>query len=187
MIRLSKYTNNNDQDNGIVTYGSIRHDCLLLTLGNYLQPFRISELPIDPYNEKSVLSSYSEPFTKWEEYIINPSEIVLVITNENIKLTTNQYGLISTLSHVARLGLTSTPNSFFIDPNFCGHLTLEIFNQNNNAIILKRNMAFAKAIFFSTQEKSDNDSLASQKKFYGEINNLRSQYFKEFNEERRTK
>ncbi len=187
MIRLSKYQNTDDFGNNIVRHGSIRHDCLLLTLGNHLQSFRISDHPIDPYDEASVLSAYTEPLTNWEKYILKPFEIILVITNEKIKLTANQYGLITTLSHVARLGLMSTPSSFFIDPNFNGQLTLEIFNQSNNAIILKRNMAIAKTIFYSTQEKSNSDTLISENKFYGEVMNLRSQYFNEFNEKRRAK
>ncbi|MFZ1291213.1 MAG: hypothetical protein WAR79_14045 [Melioribacteraceae bacterium] len=174
-----------DKINEYVSYsGTIRKDTLLITLGSEAQLLR-KETVVDPYNKSSVKACYGNKIKNWGTMQINPLSFILFSSRETISLSRNCYGLISTLSHTARLGLMSQPSSFFVDPEFKGYLTLELLNMSLNSIILYEGMPIAKIIFFKCDEKREKPTRFNEKPkfYYGKSTDLESKFYSEFNKD----
>jgi dCTP deaminase len=76
-----------------------------------------------------------------KEIIVRPYSLVLMPTLEKIKLPEDIVGFISTLSHMARFGITMQSNASIVSPGF-GYktpsaLTLELFSVNPSPLKLK--------------------------------------------------
>ena len=69
--------------------------------------------------------------------VIPPSELVLISTLEEIHIPNGYVGRVEGVSSLARIGLLVHITSGFIDPNFKGHITLEIVNMNRYPIVLE--------------------------------------------------
>lgn len=69
--------------------------------------------------------------------VIPPSELVLISTLEKIHIPNGYVGRVEGVSSLARIGLLVHITSGFIDPNFKGHITLEIVNMNRYPIVLE--------------------------------------------------
>lgn len=78
------------------------------------------------------------------ELVVNPSTLVLGGTLERISLPDDLLGIISTLSHLARFGLSANLNSFLVNPGFGQNrstaLTLEILSFNPSPLRLSAGM-----------------------------------------------
>ncbi len=170
--------------NGSILFsGTIRKESLLITLGENLQPFSNKEdTAIDPYSESDIRKAYGTLQRNWTRYDLKPQEFVLCSGKEQILLDANHFGLFTTLSHVARLGVMSSPSSFFIDPEFSGHITFELYNFSPCQIRLTQSMPIAKVIIFECQTMVDiNKSSKHMNHFYyGKEDELRSLFFREF-------
>lgn len=166
---------------GLVRFdGIIRKDSLLLTLGGTYLPFSSVSKLVDPYSVNSIRDGHGDLVENWTEFILNPLKMVLFSTAESIQFNKNHYGLMTTLSHVARLGLMSQPASFFIDPNYSGCITIEIVNFSTNPILLRKGMPIAKVIVFGTQSESHR-YYERINQYYGDSKNLMSRFPLEFN------
>lgn len=70
-----------------------------------------------------------------------PGSVALASSLELLRLPENVMGMLSTLSHVARFGLSVLQESFFVAPGFGQRapqaLTFELVNHNPNAIRLQ--------------------------------------------------
>ena len=69
--------------------------------------------------------------------VIPPNELVLISTLERIHIPNGYVGRVEGVSSLARIGLLVHITSGFIDPNFEGHITLEIVNLNRYPIVLE--------------------------------------------------
>lgn len=68
-----------------------------------------------------------------ESFYLHPHQTALCSTLEYIKLPENVFATLSTRSSYSRLGLTITS---IVQPGYCGCLSLELTNNNNNPIKL---------------------------------------------------
>lgn len=69
--------------------------------------------------------------------VIPPSELVLISTLEKIHIPNGYVGRVDGVSSLGRIGLMIHITSGFIDPNFNGHITLEVVNMNRYPIVLE--------------------------------------------------
>lgn len=71
-----------------------------------------------------------------DSYLLLPGQFVLATTMEYIKLPDNLISFVEGRSSLGRMGLF-IQNAGWVDPGFCGEITLELFNANRCAIELK--------------------------------------------------
>jgi dCTP deaminase len=87
---------------------------------------------------------------------VSPGEVVLVTTKERISTPSDLVGFISTLSHLARYGLSAHCNSFLVSPGFgLGSptpLTLELSSVNPRPLILRPGMPICHLSFARVED-----------------------------------
>jgi deoxycytidine triphosphate deaminase len=185
IVAMLRYSDlHREISNKAITFsGTIRKESFLVTLGSPIQLFsRRAGLIIDPYDAKSVDQAYGQLIDDWTTFEIQSGDFILCAAEEFVSLDMNHFGLFTTLSHSARLGLMSSPTSFFVDPGFSGHLTFELHNFCPHGIRLYRQMPVAKIVVFPCHSKTnavDGDS-AKPHFYYGARSSIRSQFDKEF-------
>jgi len=164
--------------------GQVRKDSLLLTLGNYAQFLAESTDTIDPFRAQSLDQMYDPLVSGWTEIELGPQQFILVAAAEYLRLDDRHYALMSTLSHVARLGLIAHGTSFFIDRGYQGHVTFEIYNLTTHTIVLRQKMPFAKLIVFRHEglARQGAQRAVEVRSHYGKPDQLRSRFFDEFRE-----
>lgn len=69
--------------------------------------------------------------------VIPPFELVLISTLEKVHIPNGYVARVDGVSSLARIGLMIHITSGFIDPNFQGHITLEVINFNRYPIVLE--------------------------------------------------
>lgn len=76
-----------------------------------------------------------------EAIVLEPGEVVLGSTHERVTLPSDLVGFISTLSHLARCGISVHCNSFLVSPGFGTEaptvITLELTSANARSIVLR--------------------------------------------------
>lgn len=82
---------------------------------------------------------------KSSEFTILPKQFILATTKEKITLPTDIGGFVTGRSSIGRLGLFAE-NAGWVDPAFCGEITLELFNGSDNPITIKEGMRIAQII-----------------------------------------
>ena len=83
---------------------------------------------------------------KGDTFILYPNNFVLATTIEYISLPDNLTAEVQGRSSIGRLGL-NVQNAGWVDPGFCGEITLELFNSSRNPIKLEKGMRIAQLIF----------------------------------------
>ena len=113
---------------------------------DFIQPFNILYLQPSSYDlhfrlNKGVIvppvADNNNVKCNFGKIVIPPSELVLISTLEKIHIPNGYVGRVEGVSSLARIGLLVHITSGFIDPNFKGHITLEIVNMNRYPIILE--------------------------------------------------
>lgn len=79
-----------------------------------------------------------------EKIELQPGEVLLANTHERLALSASVAGILSTLSHLARLGISVTSGSTWVNPGFGQYaptaLTLEITYTNRTPVVLDSGM-----------------------------------------------
>lgn len=186
---MIRFQNLNDAfvSGSVVFSGVVRKECLTITLGENLLMFaERPDIVIDPYIDNDIEKACKPLQRDWNYYDIKSQEFMLCSSKEYLSLDQNHFGLFTTLSHVARLGIMSSPTSFIVDPEFDGHLTFEIFNFSPCRIRLSKSMPLAKVVIFECQTKADIKTTKKPEHFYyGKEDNLRSRFPDEFKKDQK--
>lgn len=82
-----------------------------------------------------------------EEFVIFPGEVVLACTQEEIIMPKEVCGLILLKSSLGRLWLNHSLSGW-VDPGFCGQLTLELQNLGPWPRVLRAGTRIAQIVFF---------------------------------------
>lgn len=82
------------------------------------------------------------------EFVLHPGEFVLGSTYERIALAPDVAARLEGKSSLGRLGLLTHSTAGFIDPGFCGHVTLELSNTATLPIKLYPGMKIGQFCFF---------------------------------------
>lgn len=120
-----------------------------LRIGSEFKGFRIIRKPcIDP-KDKSDIESYMESFhiTEKEPFIIHPGEFALATTFEKVKLPDDLVARVEGRSSMGRLGITMHVTAGYIDPGFCGKITLEISNIGKMPVALYPGQRVCQIVF----------------------------------------
>lgn len=90
-----------------------------------------------------------------EAFILHPGEFVLGATLEKFTIPAHLAGRLEGKSSLGRLGLLTHSTAGFIDPGFCGHITLELSNTANLPIALYPGMKVGQLAIFRLSSPSD--------------------------------
>jgi dCTP deaminase len=118
---------------------SLNPSSIDLSLGSSLVKYIPQTIKIGVTNCKS----YEIDITH-SNYILRPGEFILGTTKEKVSIPNGYQGFIETKGNTARAGLLIRGkhiqvhnNDAHIDPGFCGHITLEIKNMNENDVCIE--------------------------------------------------
>lgn len=84
-----------------------------------------------------------------DPFVLHPGEFVLGSTYEQVELGDDIAARLEGKSSLGRLGLLTHSTAGFIDPGFCGHVTLELSNTATMPILLYPGMRVGQLCFFS--------------------------------------
>ncbi|MDO5710257.1 MAG: dCTP deaminase [Micrococcales bacterium] len=102
---------------------------------------------IDPSQEQPELTRLVE-VESGESFILHPGEFVLGSTYETFTLPDDVAARVEGKSSLGRLGLLTHATAGFVDPGFCGHVTLELSNVATLPIKLWPGMKIGQLCFF---------------------------------------
>jgi dCTP deaminase len=91
---------------------------------------------------------------KTDTYVLLPGQFVLATTMEYFDLPNDITAFVEGRSSLGRMGLF-IQNAGWVDPGFCGEITLELYNANRCAIELKAGRRIGQLVF----AKMDNTAL----------------------------
>ena len=92
---------------------------------------------------------------KSDTYLLLPGEFVLATTKEYISLSDNLTAFVEGRSSLGRMGLF-IQNAGWVDPGFCGEITLELYNANRCAIELQAGRRIGQLVFAQMDQKAIN-------------------------------
>ncbi|MDO4252032.1 MAG: dCTP deaminase [Rothia sp. (in: high G+C Gram-positive bacteria)] len=102
---------------------------------------------IDPSQDQPDLTHLVEVAAD-EPFILHPGEFVLGSTYEKVSLPADIAARLEGKSSLGRLGLLTHSTAGFIDPGFCGHVTLELSNMATLPIMLWPGSKIGQLCFF---------------------------------------
>lgn len=88
-----------------------------------------------------------------DKYLLLPGQFVLATTMEYIKLPNNLTAFVEGRSSLGRMGLF-IQNAGWVDPGFCGEITLELYNANRCAIELQAGRRIGQLVFAQMDQEA---------------------------------
>lgn len=120
---------------------------------NGLQPasvdIRLGKTFLKPISADGEVNQFDKK-VKYREYsgevVIHPHEFLLATTIETVTLPDNLTAFVEGRSSIGRMGLF-IQNAGWVDPGFCGKITLELFNASDVPILLKEGTRVGQLVF----------------------------------------
>jgi len=109
---------------------------------------------IDPAEEQPELTHLVE-VNDGDAFVLHPGEFVLASTLEVVTLPADVAARLEGKSSLGRLGLLTHSTAGFIDPGFCGHVTLELSNVATLPIKLWPGMKIGQLCFFQLSSPAE--------------------------------
>lgn len=169
-------------DESVGFAGSLRGDALLLHLGAPLLP--LADAPaglVDLADQGSIDAVYGAPIVTWEHFVLRPGRLVMGPAAEEVRLPKDLSGLIGTLSHLARLGLTCHLGSPLVMAGWQGNITFELFNTGPAPLKLYRAMPIARLVLLPMSGPLQLGA-GRPHRSYGSAQQLSSRYAEEFSQ-----
>ena len=142
--------------------GMIQPSSIDVRLDRWFRVFENHKYPhIDPSVEQPDLTRLIEPEGD-EPFILHPGEFVLGSTFEVVTLPDDVAGRLEGKSSLGRLGLLTHSTAGFIDPDFSGHVTLELSNVATLPITLYPGMKIGQLCLFRLSSPAEH-SYGSEK------------------------
>lgn len=120
-----------------------------LHLGNTFKLYEHSKFaildPKRPETFQGLMRTITVP--EHEPYIVQPGEFVLGVTQEKISVPDDLVVRVEGRSSLGRLGIIVHSTAGFVDPGFCGTITLEISNLNRMPVALYPGMRICQIAF----------------------------------------
>lgn len=92
-----------------------------------------------------------------ERYTLLPNQFVLATTMEHVSLPNDLTAFVEGRSSLGRIGLF-IQNAGWVDPGFCGEITLELYNANRYAIELQAGRRVKGHLWSPSAQRSNADS-----------------------------
>lgn len=80
-------------------------------------------------------------------YSLKPGEFILASTLESVQIPEDIVGIVDGKSSLARLGLSIHQTAGYIDPGFHGNITLELKNESDKLLTLRKGMLICQIRF----------------------------------------
>ena len=157
----------------------IHLDKKLLVFKTWRYPFYIDVKKSMDDLAESVEISEDEPF------LLNPGEFVLASTLESIALPNDIVARLEGKSSLGRIGLLIHSTAGYVDPGWCGHLTLELSNVAKLPVTLYYKMAIGQISFLRLTCPAERlyGSTGLGSKYQGQKEPTPTRYYKEFGNE----
>jgi len=128
-----------------------------LRIGNEFKGFRIIHKPYINPMDKSDIDSYMESvhINENEPFIIHPGEFALATTYETVKLPDNLVARVEGRSSIGRLGITMHVTAGYVDPGFCGKITLELSNVGKMPVAIYPRQRVCQIVFETMTSPSE--------------------------------
>lgn len=114
-------------------------------------------------------------------YVLQPHEFVLMSSKEILNIPNGIIAFVQGRSSIARLGI-QIEQAGLIDSGFEGNITLEIFNESDERIMLFEGMRIAQVYFYKSQYSKYLYG-ENKNKYYKQLGPTESRIFKDFNME----
>lgn len=138
-----------------------------LRIGNHFMIIDENSAPLISLEEPAVYKEFCQ-----ESIIIPPQGFVLGTTIENIYLPNDMTAFVEGRSSIGRLGLF-IQNAGWVDPGFCGQITLELYNANRVPIELKAGRRICQLVLAMLDQKSN----TYMGKYYGQQGTTESRIY----------
>lgn len=116
-------------------YGALQQSDLVISP---LEENQIQPASVDLRLDKTLLSINDVETDIFDEaYLLQPGEFVLGSTLEYVEIPADLVGIIDGRSSIGRLGVMVHVTAGYIDPGYCGNITLEIYNVSDEVFELK--------------------------------------------------
>jgi dCTP deaminase len=89
----------------------------------------------------------------YDETLVLPGEFVLATTLEHVTIPPTLAARVEGRSSFGRMGLMVHATAGFIDPGFSGNITLELYNLNTRAVLLKAGMRICQISLYKVDGK----------------------------------
>lgn len=132
---------------------TIRENGVDLRIGSQIARFKHVKEEVFDVNNPPLVSSKFFEVEEGNEFIINPYEHVLLVTEEYLKLPSDIMAFVNLRSSFARLGLFIPPT--IVDAGFEGQLTIEVVG-SSFPIKVSRGTRFLHLIFAKTLTPVEN-------------------------------
>lgn len=168
-------------DRGLVELQKEHSDFLIPFNSLYLQPssidlhFRLNKGVIVP-----PLADETDVVENFNRVVIPPNELVLISTLEKVHIPNGYVGRVEGVSSLARIGLLVHVTSGFIDPNFKGHITLEIVNLNKYPIVLEDGCRICQLVVEKLEQPNDREYSYSSNHYQSQDKTTASKYEDDF-------
>lgn len=147
----------------------------------YLQPssydlhFRLNKGVIVPpvADDTDVVENFSR-------IVLPPNELVLISTLEKVHIPNGFVARIDGVSSLARIGLLVHITSGFIDPNFKGHITLEVINMNRYPIVLEDGARICQLVVEKLDSPNEREYSSKSNHYQDQDKTTPSKYEKDF-------
>ena len=147
----------------------------------YLQPssydlhFRLNKGVIVPpvADDTDVVENFSR-------IVLPPNELVLISTLEKVHIPNGFVARIDGVSSLARIGLLVHITSGVIDPNFQGHITLEVINMNRYPIILEDGARICQLVVEKLDSPNEREYSSKSNHYQDQDKTTPSKYEKDF-------
>jgi dCTP deaminase len=128
-----------------------------LRLGNVFKLYEHSKFAVlDPKCPESFAGNMREIVVeRGEPFIVQPGEFVLGVTQETISVPDDLVVRVEGRSSLGRLGIIVHSTAGFVDPGFCGTITLEISNLNRLPVALYPGMRVCQIAFETLSSKAE--------------------------------
>lgn len=112
-----------------------------------IEEIQIQPSSIDLRLDRFILNEDGEKIDIFDEsYLLQPNEFVLCSTLEYVEFPANLVGRVEGRSSIGRLGVMAHITAGFIDPGFCGNITLEIYNVSKKPFEMKYGSRFCQLV-----------------------------------------
>jgi dCTP deaminase len=112
----------------------------VLRMGDRYRQWRPSDEFIDAWSSEAGRNQLG-PITEKAEIILRPGVFVLAATLEKVSMPSNLVGILSNLSHLARLGVSVHQNAFWVSSGYGGciptQFTLELASFNPSPVKIR--------------------------------------------------
>ena len=112
--------------------------------------------------------------------VLPPFELVLISTLEKIHIPNGYVGRVEGVSSLARIGLLVHITSGFIDPNFKGHITLEVVNMNRYPIVLEDGARVCQLVVEKLDSMNEREYSNANNHYQNQDKTRESKYEKDF-------